>query len=162
MFLNHGYAFFAPEPGPTHLVEYNLTFPGDRPNERGRFPDPNQQWPRLLYHRHFMLSESLNDYGSFPPEPPPADAPAEVHARYDGMKRDYATLRASMRRHLMTEHGAMDASMHRIAHRPLMLDEFIARNRSLRDQSSYMDLDSPALFPLRIPMPRPQNDGANR
>ena len=58
-FLNHGYHFFAPEPGPSHLIRYELTFADGR-IESGIFPDPNQQRPRLNYHRHFMLSEFAN------------------------------------------------------------------------------------------------------
>jgi hypothetical protein len=57
-YLNHGYRFFAPDPGPSHLVRYELTRK-DGTVERGRMPDPQRHWPRLLYHRHFMITESL-------------------------------------------------------------------------------------------------------
>src|SRR3954452_9965872 len=30
-FLNHGYAFFAPDPGPNHLVDYKIEFNDGRP-----------------------------------------------------------------------------------------------------------------------------------
>jgi hypothetical protein len=59
MYVNHGYHFFAPEPGPGHLIEYQLEFADGR-TETGRFPDRDRHRPRLLYHRHFMLSEFLN------------------------------------------------------------------------------------------------------
>ena len=59
MFLNNGYRFFAPEPGPGHLVRYELVTRDDR-TIAGFFPDRATNWPRLLYHRHFMLSEFLN------------------------------------------------------------------------------------------------------
>ena len=58
-FLNHGYHFFAPEPGPSHLIRYELAFSDGRV-EGGTFPDPTEQQPRLNYHRHFMLSEFAN------------------------------------------------------------------------------------------------------
>tara|TARA_R110002072_G_scaffold303142_1_gene495861 strand:- start:143370 stop:144038 length:669 start_codon:yes stop_codon:yes gene_type:complete len=58
-FLNHGYHFFAPEPGPSHLIRYELTFADGRV-ETGVFPHPAEQKPRLNYHRHFMLSEFAN------------------------------------------------------------------------------------------------------
>lgn len=57
-FLNHGYKFFAPDPGPTHLVRYELEF-ADGSKRSGTFPNLKQQRPRLLYHRHMMLSERL-------------------------------------------------------------------------------------------------------
>lgn len=57
LYLNHGYHFFAPEPGESTLV----AFAAEREDGtiiRGRFPDRAIQ-PRLLYHRHFMLSEHM-------------------------------------------------------------------------------------------------------
>jgi hypothetical protein len=62
-FLNHGYHYFAPDPGPSSLIEYTVvTQDGDR--IWGRIPDRKTIWPRLLYHRHFMLTEF---YGGLPP-----------------------------------------------------------------------------------------------
>jgi hypothetical protein len=58
-FLNHGYHFFAPEPGPSHLIRYELQLDDGR-LVTGQFPDPQLHSPRLLYHRHFMLSETAN------------------------------------------------------------------------------------------------------
>ena len=58
-YLNHGYHFFAPEPGPSHLVRYELELP-DGTRKEGVFPNREQHKPRLLYHRHFMFSEFLN------------------------------------------------------------------------------------------------------
>lgn len=80
MYLSHGYSFFAPNPGPSHLLECEL-IPNSNAADRGEsietnrpvfvdanrsvspksswrvFPDRKSDWPRLLYHRHFMLSE---------------------------------------------------------------------------------------------------------
>lgn len=58
LYLGHGYRFFAPNPGPSHIVQYSLQSE-DGTKTEGRFPDRDQHWPRLLYHRWFMLSESL-------------------------------------------------------------------------------------------------------
>ncbi|MEM7476788.1 MAG: hypothetical protein AAF483_17530 [Planctomycetota bacterium] len=62
-FLNHGYHFFAPDPGSSSLLEYTVV---DEKGQQkwGRLPDRDVHWPRLLYHRHFMLTEF---YGSIPP-----------------------------------------------------------------------------------------------
>ena len=57
LYLNHGYHFFAPEPDPSTL----LAFAAERDDGtvvRGRIPDRAIQ-PRLLYHRHFMLTEHM-------------------------------------------------------------------------------------------------------
>lgn len=57
-YLNHGYKFFGPDPGPSHLVRYVVEMPDGRRVEQ-TFPDRKVHWPRLFYHRHFMLSEFL-------------------------------------------------------------------------------------------------------
>lgn len=58
LFLDHGYRFFAPEPGPTHTLKLVM---GDGELARTiRLPDREATWPRLLYHRWFMLGESLS------------------------------------------------------------------------------------------------------
>ena len=57
LFLMHGYRFFAPEPGPSHIVHYRVTTQSGETVE-GKFPERGI-WPRLMYHRWFMLSESM-------------------------------------------------------------------------------------------------------
>ena len=58
LYLDHGYRFFAPNPGPSHIVVYEIeTAEGEQIN--GHFPDRDNTSPRLLYHRWFMLSESV-------------------------------------------------------------------------------------------------------
>ena len=56
--IDNGYRFFAPNPGPSHLVRYEIDL-ADGTRVTGRFPDVENHWPRLIYHRHFMLAESL-------------------------------------------------------------------------------------------------------
>ncbi len=57
-YLNHGYAFFSPDPGPSHLIRYELEL-ADGKHAEGIFPNLKEQQPRLLYHRHFMMTEFL-------------------------------------------------------------------------------------------------------
>ncbi len=54
--LGHGYHFFAPNPGSSTLLRFDYTFAnGDTKSET----IPNRKIePRLLYHRHFMLTEA--------------------------------------------------------------------------------------------------------
>ncbi len=56
LFLGHGYRFFAPDPGPSHRL---LVRSSIEEENNLAFPDRKENWPRLLYHRWFMLSESL-------------------------------------------------------------------------------------------------------
>ena len=79
LFLGHGYRFFAPDPGPSHLVEYEIT-QNDGSVLKGRFPDRNDNetaFPRLQYHRWFMLSETIWSEHSLTP----ADADFQVQQR---------------------------------------------------------------------------------
>ncbi len=59
MALGNGYRFFAPEPGPSHLLHYEMTL-ADGSRREGEIPNLKTEWPRLRYHRHFMLSEFIN------------------------------------------------------------------------------------------------------
>ena len=75
-FLNHGYHFFAPQPGPSHLVRYELEL-ADGKQVSGVIPNLEEEQPRLLYHRHFMLTEFLNMlYGNVNGDGPIAAPPA--------------------------------------------------------------------------------------
>ena len=57
LYINHGYHFFAPEPGPGHLVHYDVFDDHQKQIATGKFPDLKEYWPRLRYHRYFMLAE---------------------------------------------------------------------------------------------------------
>jgi hypothetical protein len=59
LYLNHGFHYFAPEPGSSNLVSWTVTR-DDGSTLTGRFPN-FEMTPRLLYHRHFMLSEVLGN-----------------------------------------------------------------------------------------------------
>jgi hypothetical protein len=67
LFLGHGYRFFAPDPGPGHLVVYRIA-DADGNLTSGQFPDRETIWPRLMYHRWFMLSETVFQEHSMTPD----------------------------------------------------------------------------------------------
>lgn len=58
-YMNHGFKFFAPNPGVQSRQIRYVVQTHDGKTVEGIFPDKNVNWPRLLYHRHFMLSEHL-------------------------------------------------------------------------------------------------------
>lgn len=158
MYLNHGYFFFAPNPGPNHLVRYELEFSDGRSPMVGQFPDRNEQWPRLLYHRHFMLSETMNTLYRPPQGPPEPQRPMEDSRRarrgydrdkeqwqrsYDQWKeqRDvYESLRSSIAEHLKQESGASDAVLIRREHRPVYPLELREDRLQLNDDETYRNL----------------------
>ena len=61
-YTNHGYEFFAPDPGGSHIIRYRVASPSGEMVE-GEFPNRQQQWPRLFYHRHMMLAAQTLDLG---------------------------------------------------------------------------------------------------
>ena len=147
MYLNHGYSFFAPNLGPSHLVRYRVEFDDGRPAIEGVIPNLQTQRPRLLYHRHFMLAETVyNVYA--PPEEPPAmpldpelaavvsgaqeralqvaarQREREQHRIWKHSRNQYQALRHSMEQHLMAVHGGSRVTLTRIEHRQLPPGEF--------------------------------------
>jgi len=98
--LANGYRFFAPEPGPSHLVRFEATL-DDGTLETGTFPDKRQHVPRLLYHRYFMLSEFANTLGN--PNLPGArgEALARGYAEHLSAAHHAKTVRLFVRRHFV-------------------------------------------------------------
>jgi len=159
MYLDHGYFFFAPNPGPSHLVRYKVEFDDGREPLVGTFPDLATQQPRLLYHRHFMLSESLyNRYAPPmpPPEltPPPLTASAAEKARFRRLReayprdlaawqhqrRQYEALWKSFEEHLRHEHGGSKVTLTRVEHDLLVPDDVRLDRRDVREAELYLDL----------------------
>lgn len=98
MNLNHGNHFFAPDPGPSHLIHYELRFE-DGHVERGIFPNAQQQQPRLRYHRHFMLSEFLNNFAIDDSRRELFDAVTHSYAEHLRHEHHAAEVTLSLRRH---------------------------------------------------------------
>jgi hypothetical protein len=172
LYLNHGYFFFAPAPGPTHLVDYKVEFADGRPPVSGRFPDLATQRPRLLFHRHFMLSESL--YNRFQPaapepepSPPPLTATAEEKlfwqmarreydrglARWKHQQPQYAAMRRSVEEHLKAKYGGTHVTLTLVEHRLLTPIEIERGERRLDAAETFINL------PETPPSPSP---GAGR
>jgi hypothetical protein len=107
--INHAYKFFAPEPGPSHLIDYDIEF-ADGSHRTGRFPDRHKDFPRLLYHRHFMLTEFI---ASAPP-----DENAEIASDWrrqppSNWQREYAR---SYAEHMLQEPGAKRVTLKLVQH----------------------------------------------
>jgi hypothetical protein len=143
MFLDHGYAFFAPDPGPSHLFRVQLNYADGRPSEELVFPDLKRHRPRLLYHRHFMLSERLI-VGYVPSSAPPGasediEAVMEWRRTRERYETYYHTLRESYLAHLKHQYGAESANLVRVEH-GLLLPDLVARERRRIDErEGYID-----------------------
>ncbi len=145
--LNHGYRFFAPDPGPSHLVRYHLEF-ADGSKRDGVFPNLAEEWPRLLYHRYFMLSEHLDGLfvqwqqlmeNSKAPVPL-AMQQAALHDSRDA-ERLYRAFARSFGEELLRRHGAARVTLELVEHAIPPPDE-VARGQALNDDRLYRVIDT--------------------
>ncbi len=176
LYINRGYAFFAPDPGPSHLIQAAIT---DSQGNRTEvmIPDRQAQWPRLLYHRHFMLTEFLFEIYE------PALSPAAIaaldpqEANYWRQSRSrYEHFRQSLVQHLEHTNPESEVAIRRIEHLIPDLVEFQRQPVALTDPESYRVLldqpidfaeppvpeeveQLPAVTPV-VPSPEPADGGA--
>ena len=137
-FLNHGYFFFAPEPGPSHLLHCELQF-ADGSRSVIRYPDKSAQRPRLLYHRHFMLAEFLNQLHVPPVDPQWTGqaSQAELDGWIEGRRR-YDLVKQSMQSHLATRYGATTVTIDRLRHALPGSEAVLKQGLPLDDPSLYI------------------------
>jgi len=179
MYLSHGYSFFAPNPGPSHLLECELVLiskdaTSAEPSSIGRpafvdanrnvspqsswrvFPNRKTDWPRLLYHRHFMLSEfyqtqfaplSLTEQDKLAP------------AILETWKQDrqlYEQLQKSIQANLAQAYPDQVATLRRIEHALPSEVQILVERWKLTDPRLYLELsegDAPATTPESMPKP---------
>ena len=88
------------------MIDYTIELK-DGSQVKGRFPDLAEHWPRLRYHRHFMLAEQI----------------------VEGSPEAYA-------RHLLKTYDARRVRLERIEHAPASPEE-VKSGMKLDDPSSY-------------------------
>jgi hypothetical protein len=172
LYLDHGYFFFAPNPGPSHLVGARILPPTD-PNRAeplrsgvpidlasdvdAYFPDRRAQWPRLLYHRYFMLSEFYNS--SFAPFELPEEDLADL-LFVDRWKQDrqfYTQLTGSIAHALAHRWKAESVELMRLERALPLPEKFLREGGRLDDPRGLERLPETLLTdiePPRMPTPR--------
>ncbi|GAB5403417.1 MAG: hypothetical protein Aurels2KO_16480 [Aureliella sp.] len=145
-YLNHGYFFFAPEPGPSHLIGAKLTY-DDGDQAELRFPDKQAQWPRLLYHRHFMLAEFLNQMHAPPVDLQLAEVDPVMFKGWQSNRNQYEMIRSSMEQHLTSRYEAESAKIVRLEHVLPSSDDVLVKGRPLNDPALYIELPDEPLEP---------------
>ena len=104
--LSHGYRFFAPNPGPGHSIRWTmLTARGN--TLKGVIPDAKTDWPRLLYHRRFMIPEKIA--ALVPPPLAPAEIRREATHDWQPFAEDIAT-------HLLMKHSGQEVTLELVEH----------------------------------------------
>lgn len=107
-YLNHGYKFFGPDPGPSHLVRYVIELP-DGERVEGTLPNRKVHWPRLFYHRHFMLSEYLDGLTGPWNE--------RLDENHQPLSPGQEALAKSYAHHLLTKYGGKRVTLYLVEHR---------------------------------------------
>lgn len=120
LYLNHGFHYFAPNP-PEHasLIRYEIEIE-DGERIEGEFPNRDIE-PRLMYHRHFMMSETLGSYYG-------TGLPIEQE-----LTRSYAT-------HLLHEHDGTAVELWLVRHFVPTREEFAATG-TLQHESLYNEFE---------------------
>ncbi|WP_052031795.1 hypothetical protein, partial [Novipirellula maiorica] len=116
LYIDRGYAFFAPDPGPSHLIQAAITDASGEVDER-MIPSLDDQWPRLLYHRHFMLAEYLSEIYQ-PPTPSEEFAELDpVGAQlWEQSRARYEYVRQSIVDHLQHKNNGRRVVIRRLEH----------------------------------------------
>ena len=104
--LGHGYRFFAPNPGPGHSFRWSVQMP-DGTSRSGSIPDAKSDWPRLLYHRRFMLPEKI---ASLVPLP---GAPMEV---VRNAKREWQPIVMDIAAHILEQEQGSQVELTLVEH----------------------------------------------
>lgn len=144
LYVDRGYAFFGPDPGPSHLIQAAIKSPEGTFVEK-MYPDLNEQWPRLLYHRHFMLSEFMHEIYQ-PPGPSEELRKANrQEAQYWSLLRmRYKHVHQSIVEHLKHEHSGDEVAIRRIEHLVPDLIDYQQQPIELTDERLYrVLLDQP-------------------
>lgn len=150
LYLDHGYFFFAPNPGPGHLVQYRFTSGGgddltknrtetssitgnSGPEVGGLFPDRFQHRPRLLYHRYFMLSEFYHSRFAPTQVSEELKKDPEFLARWNYDSHIYRQLQTSIKRSLSHSRGQSVAELARLERGLPDPAEILQEGRKLTD-----------------------------
>ncbi|MCX7402046.1 MAG: hypothetical protein NTY87_02850 [Planctomycetia bacterium] len=106
LYLGHGYRFFAPDPGPGHSIRWSMQLTDGSPLN-GVLPNPTSDWPRLLYHRRFMVSEKIAAFV------PLSDAPEAIRTK---ARLDWQPLVKGVAGHLLKKHGGTQITLTLVEH----------------------------------------------
>lgn len=126
LYLGHGYRFFAPDPGPGHTIRWTMEL-ADGSTRSGSIPDRDADWPRLLYHRRFMVAEKIAALV------PPLDAPEGVRF---AARQDWQPLVKGVAGNLLAAHDGTQVRLE-------MVEHFLPGPDDVIQQKSEPDLITP-------------------
>lgn len=126
MFLDHANKFFAPDPGFSHLLRYQVEL-ADGTTKTGTLPNLTEQFPRLLYHRYFMLTERIGNVDPAPMDPEWSQHPPNQWE--SDLARSYAN-------HLINEFNARRVTLTLVQHMLYRPDQ-VRDGHKIESENSY-------------------------
>ena len=154
LFMGHGYRFFAPNPSSSHLVQYKVTR-ADGTQVEGVFPDRDSMRPRLLYHRWFMLSETVFAEHAQTPSPREFEKLNAVRKQQIGVLKK--ARRFELARSLEAARASEEANYQQTLRRIDALVRSIAEFLLVREQGEEIEL---TVVTRTIPFPAEIRQGA--
>lgn len=145
-YLNHGYRFFAPNPEASHLIRYEIRQPEGELIAAGQWPDPIQHWPRLHYHRHLMIAETLFILTN---SPPIAEVPAGDRAGLLAQRELAQKLVSGIQRSLQARHGTGKVTLFLVEH-TLAAPQDVANGQLLTDPALYLERSLEELLETKL------------
>lgn len=134
--LDNGYRFFAPNPGPSHLVRYEVVMSSGE-TQRGEFPLRGKHWPRLHYHRHLMLSEmTFSLTAPVMDLPPPELLSAQAREEIEIQQQLVALLHRSLADFLLRRYAGERVRLYSVQH-GLPTEAEVIQGRKLDDLQLY-------------------------
>ena len=152
LYLDHGYFFFAPNPGPGHLIECALT----RSNESHirLLPNRKDHWPRLHYHRYLMLSEFYANHYAPKQVTDELKKDPEFMARWNVENDLYLQIQSSMNKSLKHSTGATQVELRRIERLLPDPPEVLREGLALTDPRFFKVLPESMIEPLPSKTPQ--------
>ncbi|MCA9190314.1 MAG: hypothetical protein KDB03_01075 [Planctomycetales bacterium] len=138
-YLDHGYFFFAPDPGPSHLMRFEMDL-SDGSHGSLEFPDRHAQWPRLLYHRHFMLAEFLQQLHVPPVDRSLAQEDPGLVDDWTQQRAIFESVRDSFMQHVANRYQSSNMLVKRLEHRLPTDVELYQQRVRLTDRNLYLEL----------------------
>ncbi len=138
--LDNGYRFFAPDPGPSHLIRFEITRE-DGSTVRGEFPKKGEHFPRLLYHRQFMLSEMVFSLTAPTLETPPEQMlTAEEQDDLAKQRALAKSLQQSIARYLLRKWNGKSVRLYIVIH-GMPAPQDVINGMRLTDRRLYQEMD---------------------
>jgi hypothetical protein len=161
MYLSHGYFFFAPNPGPSHLIEAEAVTPNQESTslDRIRFPDRYEQWPRLLYHRHFMMTEFYHTIFAPSSLDQIESLPKEIQEQWKTDRQRFVAIQDSIKKNLEKKHPGKTFVLRRLQHELATPQSIFVDHWKLTDPRLFNVLEDssrPPAQPSETVAPSPQ------